>query len=90
MAELLGQRERKKAATHRAIADAALDLFSERGLRAVGVREVAEAADVSTATVFKHFPARRPWSSTTTPRRRRPWSPPSTTVPRAWASSRPA
>ncbi len=58
MAELLGRRERKKAATHRAIADAALDLFSERGYDAVGVREVAEAADVSTATLFKHFPGK--------------------------------
>ena len=55
MEQPLGRRERKKAATRRAIADAALELFSERGFEQVGVREVAEQADVSTATVFKHF-----------------------------------
>jgi AcrR family transcriptional regulator len=55
MTEPLGRRERKKAATRRAIADAALELFSARGFEQVGVREVAEEADVSTATVFKHF-----------------------------------
>jgi AcrR family transcriptional regulator len=54
----LGRRERKKAATHRAIADAALELFSQRGYDEVGVREVADAADVSTATLFKHFPGK--------------------------------
>lgn len=53
-----GRRERKKAATRRAIADAALELFTARGYDAVGVREVAEAADVSTATLFKHFPGK--------------------------------
>jgi AcrR family transcriptional regulator len=53
-----GRRERKKAATPRAIADAALELFSARGYDQVGVREVAEAADVSTATLFKHFPGK--------------------------------
>jgi AcrR family transcriptional regulator len=58
VAETLGRRERKKAATHRAIADAALELFSARGYDDVGVREVAEAADVSTATLFKHFPGK--------------------------------
>ncbi|WP_103338310.1 TetR/AcrR family transcriptional regulator [Amycolatopsis sp. CA-126428] len=51
-----GRRERKKAATRQALADAALGLFLERGYDAVGVREIAEAADVSTATLFKHFP----------------------------------
>jgi AcrR family transcriptional regulator len=55
MVEQLGRRERKKAATRRAIADAALRLFLERGYDAVGVREVAEAADVATTTLFAHF-----------------------------------
>ncbi len=50
-----GRRERKKAATRQAIADAALELFLERGYDAVSIRDVAEAADVSTTTVFKHF-----------------------------------
>ncbi|MFC4908873.1 TetR/AcrR family transcriptional regulator [Actinomadura gamaensis] len=54
--ETMGRRERKKAATRRALADAALKLFLERGYDAVGVREIAEAADVSVTTLFKHFP----------------------------------
>jgi AcrR family transcriptional regulator len=57
-AEAPGRRERKKAATRQALADAALDLFLARGFDDVGVREIAEAADVSTATLFKHFPTK--------------------------------
>jgi AcrR family transcriptional regulator len=53
-----GRRERKKAATRKAIADAALRLFLERGYDNVGIREIADAADVSTATLFKHFPSK--------------------------------
>ncbi|MFE2728328.1 TetR/AcrR family transcriptional regulator [Kitasatospora sp. NPDC059327] len=51
----IGRRERKKAATRQAIADAALRLFLERGYDNVGIREIADAADVSTTTLFKHF-----------------------------------
>ncbi|GAA0512381.1 TetR family transcriptional regulator [Saccharopolyspora subtropica] len=51
----MSRRERKKAATRQAISDAALRLFLERGYEQVGIRDVAEAADVSTTTVFKHF-----------------------------------
>jgi AcrR family transcriptional regulator len=54
----VGRRERKKAATRRAIADAALRLFLERGYHQVGIRDIAEAADVSTTTLFKHFPGK--------------------------------
>lgn len=50
-----GRRERKKAATRQAIADAALELFLAHGYADVSVRDVAERADVSTTTVFKHF-----------------------------------
>ncbi|MFF3918336.1 TetR/AcrR family transcriptional regulator [Streptomyces sp. NPDC001852] len=49
------RRDRKKAATRQAIADAALQLFLEHGYDQVGIRDIADAADVSTATVFKHF-----------------------------------
>ncbi|MFJ9605938.1 TetR/AcrR family transcriptional regulator [Kitasatospora sp. NPDC101176] len=52
----MGRRERKKAATRQALADAALRLFTERGYEEVGVREIADAADVSVTTLFKHFP----------------------------------
>jgi AcrR family transcriptional regulator len=51
----VGRRERKKAATRQAIADAALELFLERGYDRVSIRDIADAADVSTTTLFKHF-----------------------------------
>ncbi|MFI6347162.1 TetR/AcrR family transcriptional regulator [Streptomyces sp. NPDC050560] len=51
----VGRRERKKAATRQSIADAALRLFLERGYDQVSIRDIADAADVSTTTVFKHF-----------------------------------
>jgi AcrR family transcriptional regulator len=54
----MGRRERKKAATRLALADSALRLFLERGFDEVGVREIADAADVSTATLFKYFPTK--------------------------------
>ncbi|MEU6487219.1 helix-turn-helix domain-containing protein [Streptomyces sp. NPDC046887] len=54
----MGRRERKKAATRQAIADTALRLFLERGYDDVGIREIADAADVSTTTLFKHFPVK--------------------------------
>lgn len=50
-----GRRERKKAATRKAIADAALRLFLEHGYDQVGIRDITEEADVSTTTLFKHF-----------------------------------
>ncbi|MFJ6463525.1 TetR/AcrR family transcriptional regulator [Streptomyces sp. NPDC091387] len=54
----VGRRERKKAATRQAIADAALELFLEHGFEQVSVRDVAERADVSTTTLFAHFPGK--------------------------------
>ncbi|MCJ1709124.1 TetR/AcrR family transcriptional regulator [Microbacterium sp. VKM Ac-2923] len=56
MSETIGRRERKKAATRKAISDAATVLFVERGFDQVSIREVADAADVSPTTVFAHFP----------------------------------
>lgn len=53
-----GRRERKKAQTRQALADAALRLFLERGYDHVGVKEIADAADVSVTTLFKHFPGK--------------------------------
>lgn len=58
MTETVGRRERKKAQTRKALADAALRLFREHGYDKVGVRDVAEAADVSVTTLFKHFPSK--------------------------------
>jgi len=54
--EPLGRRERKKAATRKAISDTATRMFLERGFDEVSIREIAEAADVSPTTVFAHFP----------------------------------
>jgi AcrR family transcriptional regulator len=55
MSDIPGRRERKKAATRKAISDAATELFFERGYDEVSIREIAEKADVSPTTVFAHF-----------------------------------
>ncbi|MET7533837.1 MULTISPECIES: TetR/AcrR family transcriptional regulator [Streptomyces] len=54
----MGRRERKKAATRKALADAALRLFIEHGYDGVTLHDVAEAADVSTTTLLKYFPSK--------------------------------
>ncbi|WP_328296714.1 TetR family transcriptional regulator [Streptomyces sp. NBC_00435] len=51
-----GRRERKKAATRQALADAALRLFLEKGFDQVKVAEIAAAADTALTTLFAHFP----------------------------------
>jgi AcrR family transcriptional regulator len=40
------------------ILDAAYELFSQRGIRAVGVNELIERAGVATATFYRHFPSK--------------------------------
>ncbi|MGK5727941.1 TetR/AcrR family transcriptional regulator [Streptomyces sp. URMC 124] len=54
-ADGLSLRERKKRQTRQRISDVATGLFAARGFDKVTVAEVAEAADVSTMTVFNHF-----------------------------------
>ena len=55
---MTGLRESKKRRTREAIAQAAADLFHERGFAAVTVDDVARAADVSRQTVFNYFPTK--------------------------------
>jgi AcrR family transcriptional regulator len=50
------QREEKSERSRRQVLDAALRLFSTRGYRATSVRDVAEAAGVSTGNLYHHFP----------------------------------
>ncbi|GLX08869.1 TetR family transcriptional regulator [Microbispora sp. NBRC 16548] len=52
----MGLRERKKRQTRQLISDVASGLFMQRGFDNVTVAEVAEAAGVSTKTVFNYFP----------------------------------
>jgi len=40
------------------ILDASYELFSRRGIGAVGVNEVIERAGVATATLYRHFPTK--------------------------------
>ena len=51
----LGRRERKKSRTRAAIQHEALRLFGEKGYERTTMEEIAEAADVSASTLFRHF-----------------------------------
>ena len=50
------QREEKSERSRRLVLDAALRLFSRQGFRATSVRDIAEAAKVSTGNLYHHFP----------------------------------
>ncbi|WP_171013862.1 TetR/AcrR family transcriptional regulator [Chitinivorax sp. B] len=53
-----GRRERKKAATHSQIIDVAMALFEQEGFDQVTMERIAQAADVSKATLYKYFPVK--------------------------------
>ncbi|MEV6277964.1 helix-turn-helix domain-containing protein [Nocardia sp. NPDC051832] len=51
-------RERKRLRTRRALADAALRLFAEKGFAATTIEELVDAAEVSRSTFFRAFPTK--------------------------------
>ncbi len=51
----MGIRERKKANTRRALVDAAARLFTERGVEATTMDDIARAAGMSRTSVFNYF-----------------------------------
>lgn len=51
-------RERKRLRTRRALADAALRMFGERGFDATTLDELVEEVEVSKSTFFRAFPAK--------------------------------
>ncbi len=55
---MTGLRERKKQATRIAIRDAAMALFEQHGFAHTTFDRIAEAANVSRATVFSYFPTK--------------------------------
>jgi AcrR family transcriptional regulator len=51
-----GLRDRRKIRQREAIVDAAIRLFDERGIDATTMEDIAQAVEVSRATVFNYFP----------------------------------
>ena len=56
--EPVGLRERKKLQTREALRRAAWALFAERGYDATTLADIADAAGVSTRTIFAYFPSK--------------------------------
>ncbi|TIC87720.1 TetR family transcriptional regulator [Nocardioides sp. GY 10113] len=55
MTEELGRREAHKAATRRALQDAATRLFAAQGFNGTTVQQIADAAGVTERTFFRYF-----------------------------------
>ncbi len=57
-AQEVGYHERVRAEKRAAILEAATGLFLENGYSGTSLAKIAEAADVSSATLFKRFPTK--------------------------------
>jgi len=53
-----GPADGRAAPARERVLDTAYELFSRRGIRAVGVEEVIERAGVAKATLYRHFPSK--------------------------------
>jgi AcrR family transcriptional regulator len=58
MAQILETDDRLAPGARDRILDSAYELFSRRGIRAVGVDEVIDRAGVAKATLYRHFPSK--------------------------------
>lgn len=58
MPETPGLRERKKQRTHRAIEQAALELFETHGFDGTTIDDIAAAAEIAPRTFFHYFPSK--------------------------------
>jgi len=54
----LGRRAEQMASTRARIIQAAIDLYTDRGISATSMQEVARRADVAPGTIANHFPTR--------------------------------
>ncbi len=54
----LARRTRRRTEARQAILRAAARVFRDRGFAATGMREIAEAADLSTANLYYYFPSK--------------------------------
>src|SRR5215216_3744521 len=50
--------ERRPRAPRERVLETAYELFSRRGIRAVGIDEVIDRAGVAKATLYRHFPSK--------------------------------
>ena len=54
----MGRRERRKEAVRRALLDAAITLFTERGIHAARVEDITEHADLGKGAFYNYFPSK--------------------------------
>ena len=55
---MTGVREKKKQQTHKAILDAAIKLFTEKGFEQTSMEELARAAGIGKSTIYGYFKAK--------------------------------